>query len=86
MILGGPIVALFGRRWFPWVTAGIVALTTLLFCLIFCEITGFMEQAIYIVASVIFSLSMALLAGWFVMKTVWVAIGVVGVIGGLFGG
>jgi hypothetical protein len=86
MIIGGPIVALFGRRWFPWVTAGIVSMTALLLCLIFCEITGFMEKPIEIVASVIFSLSLALLSGWFVMKTVWVAIGLLGVIGGLFVG
>ena len=84
MILGGPVVALFGRRWFPWVTAGVVAVSALLFCLIFCEITGFMDKVIEVVASVIFSISMAVLAGWFVMKTVWVAIGVLGVIGGLF--
>ena len=86
MIVGGPIVALFGRRWFPWVTAGIVTITSLLLCLIFCEITGFMDKPIEIVASVIFSLSLALLSGWFVMKTVWVAIGILGVIGGLFVG
>jgi hypothetical protein len=45
-----------------------------------------MEKPIEIVASVIFSLSLALLSGWFVMKTVWVAIGLLGVIGGLFVG
>ena len=42
MITGGPFVALFGRRFFPWVTAGIVSFTALLACLIFCEILGFM--------------------------------------------
>ena len=34
----------------------------------------------------IFSLSMGALSGWFVIKTVWVAIGLLGVIGGLFVG
>lgn len=84
MIIGGPIVALFGRRWFPWVTAGIVTTTVLLLCLIFCELTGFLEKPIEIVASIVFALSLAILSGWFVMKTMWVAIGILGVIGGLF--
>jgi hypothetical protein len=84
LIVGGPIVALFGRRFFPWVTAGIVAVTTLMAALVFCEITGFLDKPIEICASLIFSISMATIAGWFVMKTVWVAIGILGVIGGLF--
>jgi hypothetical protein len=86
MIVGGPFVALFGRRYFPWVTAGIVSFTCLLTCLIFCEIIGLMAKPLWITASVIFSLSMAALSGWFVIKTVWVAIGLLGVIGGLFVG
>lgn len=86
MILGGPIVALYGRRFFPWVIAGIVSVTLLLGTLVFCSLVGFMETNIGLASSIIASLVVGGLAGWFVMKTVWIAVGILGLIGGFFMG
>jgi MFS family permease len=84
MILGGPIVALYGRRFFPYVIAGIVSISFLLLSLIVCSLLGFMEATLGIAGSVCFAIAIGGLAAWFVMKTVWIAVGLLGVIGGFF--
>jgi hypothetical protein len=86
LIVGGPIVALYGRRFFPWVIAGIVSLNVLLGTLVFCSVVGFMESTITLSISIGVSFIVSGLAGWFVMKTVWIAVGILGIIGGFFMG
>ena len=84
MILGGPFVLLFGRKFFPWVTAGVVSLFLLLGSLVFCGLVGFMNTNVGLACSIAGSIAVGALAGWFVMKTVWIAVGILGVIGGFF--
>lgn len=84
MILGGPIVAMYGRRFFPWVVAGVVAVTILLGALIMSSVLGFMESNTGLGVSIGVAILASLLAGWFVMKTVWIAVGILGLIGGFF--
>lgn len=84
MILGGPIVALYGRRFFPWVVSGVVAVTVLLGALIVSSVLGFMETTMGVGISIGIAIIASLLAGWFVMKTVWIAVGLLGLIGGFF--
>ena len=84
MILGGPIVLLFGRRFFPWVTAGIVGISICLGAFVVCSILGFMDTKIGLGVSIGISILIGVLAGWFVMKTVWIAVGLIGIIGGFF--
>jgi hypothetical protein len=86
MILGGPIVGLYGRRFFPWVIAGIVSVNVLLGTLVFCSVVGFMESTVSLSISIGFAFIVSGLAGWFVMKTVWIAVGILGIIGGFFMG
>ncbi len=86
MILGGPIVGLYGRRFFPWVIAGIVSVNLLLGTLVFCSVVGFMESTISLCISIAVSFIVSGLGGWFVMKTVWIAVGILGIIGGFFMG
>jgi hypothetical protein len=84
MILGGPIVAFYGKRFFPWVVSGIVAVTFLLGALVVCSLLGYMETTTGVGVSIAVSVIVCLLAGWFVMKTVWIAVGVLGLVGGFF--
>lgn len=84
MIFFGPVVGLFGRRFFPWVISGIVAVTLLMAGLIITSILGFMDTTIGLVVSIIVSMIFGGLAGLFVMKTVWIAVGMLGLIGGFF--
>lgn len=84
MILGGPFVLLFGRKFFPWVTAGVVSLFLLLGSLVFCGLVGFMNTNVGLACSIAASIAIGAIAGWFVIKTVWIAVGILGVIGGFF--
>lgn len=84
MILGGPVVLLFGRKFFPWVTAGVVGLFLLFASLVFCGLVGFMNTNAGLAGSIVGSIAIGALAGWFVIKTVWIAVGILGVIGGFF--
>lgn len=84
MILLGPVVGLFGRRFFPWVISGIVAMTLLLAGLIITSILGFMDTTVGLAISVAVSIILGGLAGLLVMKTVWIAVGVLGLVGGFF--
>jgi len=86
MILGGPIVALYGRRFFPWVIAGIVSLTFLIGTLLFCSIIGLFNTYGGLAGSIGAALVIGLLSGWFIMKTVWISVGILGLIGGFFMG
>lgn len=84
MIFGGPFVLFYGRRFFPWVTAGVASLFILLGTLIFCGLVGFMNTNIGLAISLVGSVAIGVTAGWFVIKTVWIAVGLLGVIGGFF--
>jgi len=84
MILGGPFVMLYGRRFFPWVTAGVCSLFILLGCLVFCSLVGFMNTNVGLACSIGGSILVGIASGWFVMRTVWIAVGLLGIIGGFF--
>jgi hypothetical protein len=86
MIVGGPVTSLYGRRFFPWVIAGIVAVTLLLSTLVVCDVLGFTQTMTAFAISITIATMISGLAGWFVMKTVWIAVGILGLIGGFFTG
>jgi len=82
MIIAGPIIALYGRRFFPWVIGGIVFFTTVLLMLITCSYVGALISGYGILISVIVSAIIGALVAWFSMKRVWISIAILGVIGG----
>lgn len=86
LILGGPIVALYGRRFFPWVIGGIVSICILLGILVFCSVVGIMNTTAGAIVSIVVAFIVAGLAGKLSMKTVWLAVGLLGLIGGFFVG
>ena len=86
MILGGPIAALYGRRFFPWVIAGIVSISFLLLFMFLSSAVGLMSSNVGLIFSIGFGCLLSFIIAWFVMKTVWIAVGLLGIIGGFFMG
>lgn len=84
MLLGGPIVALFGKRWFPWVTSGIAFVFSFCFILMILSVFGWMTTTVGLAICLTVTLLLALLAAWFVFKATWIGVGVCGVVGGYF--
>lgn len=49
-----------------------------------CSILGFMDTTVGLIISIAVSAVVGLLAGFFVMRTVWIAVGLIGILGGFF--
>jgi len=83
MIVFGPLIALQGRKLFPWVVSGVVAFVTLFASLIICSILGAMDGNTGYWISIAVALILSFIAGYFTFKLVWIAIGLLGIIAGL---
>ena len=86
MIVGGPFVALFGKRYFSWIIAGIVIVSFHLAVLGFCSIAGFMETNGGVAISIGVALLVAILSGFFVYRVVRIGEIVLGFVGGFITG
>ena len=84
MVVGGPLVAMYGKRFFPWVVAGIVSVTLLMASLVICSVLGFMSSYSGVGISIGIATLISLLAGYFIKRMVFVAVAVLGVVGGFF--
>jgi Domain of unknown function (DUF4203) len=84
LICLGPVVALYGRRFFPWVICGIISSTLFLGVLVFSSVVGLMQSTSSLIITVIGAAVFAAIAGKLSMKTVWFAVGILGLIGGFF--
>jgi hypothetical protein len=86
MIVGGPFVALFGKRYFSWIIAGIVVVSFHLAVLGFCSVAGFMETNIGVAVSIGVALFIAILSGFFVYRIIRIGEIVLGFVGGFITG
>lgn len=86
MIVGGPFVALFGKRYFSWIIAGIVVVSFHLAVLGFCSVAGFMETNIGVAVSIGVALFIAILSGFFVYRAIRIGEIVLGFVGGFITG
>jgi len=67
----GPIIALFGKRWFPWVVATFVSVFTFLAVLMLFSVFGWMAETVGLIICIIVALGLGIFAFWFVKRTVW---------------
>lgn len=83
-LLAGPIIALFGKRWFPFVVASIVFIFVSCGFMIMFSTLGCMETTPGLAGSISGSLVLGILFAWFAKAHMWAAIGLLGLIGGWF--
>lgn len=83
-ILTGPIIALFGKRWFPYVVGGSCAVCTFFLLLILFSVFGWMSETLGLVICLVVALALSVLVFWIVKRTIWLAVGVLGAISGYF--
>jgi hypothetical protein len=86
MILGGPIIAFYGRRFFPWVIASIVFISTLLITLVICQLIGLFSGTVGIAVSLVVAVTLSVVTSRLAMKTVWISVSLLGLIGGFIMG
>lgn len=86
LLIGGPIIALLGKRWFPYITASIASIFSFGTLIFFFSVFGWLSSAVGLVFSLILAIGASVAAGWFTFTITWFSIGVLGVIGGFFVG
>jgi len=84
LIILGPVIALFGKRWFPFVVASIVFLFVATGFLMMFSYFELMETTPGLAGCISGSLVLGLLFAWFAKAHMWAAIGLLGLIGGWF--
>jgi len=84
MLVGGPLVGLYGKRFFPWVMAGLVFFITSCVLLIIFAVMGWMDSTVGLIICCCLAIALGLLAGWFVKRIIWLCIALLGFFGGFF--
>ena len=84
MLLFGPLIAVFGRSWFPYISAVFASAIALLTLLTLCSIFGWMDHKVGIWLCTVISLVVSVVLGWLAYELIYFAVGFVGVVGGFF--
>jgi len=82
----GPLIALFGLKFFPIVTAGVTALFVMIMVIYFCMAAGWMAGTGACVAVFIVALNLGIIAGCIIKRYFWLMVGMLGFVGGFFAG
>lgn len=82
-LIVGPIIALGGKRFFPYIAAGVASLAVLILTIGICIVLGAFNTTTGLVFSLLSCLLFAILAGCFLRRAFWLNIAVLGVVGGL---
>lgn len=86
-LLVGPIIAMMGKRWFPYIAASIGAITVFCGVMLLAGLFGFFSSWLWGSISFLVALLVGVLFGMFLRRAVWTAVGITGAISGfLFGG
>lgn len=85
-VIAGPLIALFGLKWFPYVTASLIAIFVIGLCVSLSLAFGWMTSTVGTVITLIVALILGVLAGCVVRRNVWIMIGLLGLVAGWFSG
>lgn len=85
-IVAGPLIAIFGAMWFPYIVASLVALFVIVVICMLGLSFGWMESIGASIAIVLVALVLGILAGCLVRRHIKWMLGLLGLIAGFFGG
>lgn len=85
-LIAGPLIALFGLKWFPYVTASLIAIFVIGLTISLSMAFGWMTSTVGTVITFIVALILGILAGCVVRRNVWIMIGLLGLVAGWFSG
>lgn len=86
LLVVGPFIALCGLRLFPWVASTAVALFGMGFLFLLFTSFGWTDATAGFWTSICFAVLIGIIAGVVVKKNIWLAVGLLGTIGGAFCG
>ena len=82
LLITGPLVALFGKKLFPWVSAIVGTLIVIPLVIFLCSGTGWLDSTGGFWGVVIGALLLGLLTGFILHRSVWIGIGLIGTYAG----
>lgn len=82
----GPLVALFGTAWFPYVTAALVAIFVIGVVVSISLAFSWMVTTTGTIVTLSVALVLGIIAGCVIRRKVFIMIGLLGLVGGFFGG
>lgn len=83
-LVAGPIIALFGLKWFPYVTASIAAIFVIGIVTSFSLAMGWMYTTTGVVIVLVVALIGGIVTGVLIRRNVWFMIGLLGIAAGFF--
>ena len=85
-LIAGPLIALFGLKWFPYVTASLVAIFVIGLVMALGLAFGWMASTGGTVAVCLVALALGIVAGILIRRNIWLMIGLLGLVAGFFAG
>lgn len=85
-VIAGPIIALLGMAWFPYVTASVVGIFVIGIICSLALAFGWMTSTTAGVIIFVVALIVGVLAGILVRRKIWLMVGLLGLIAGFFSG
>ena len=85
-IIIGPIFGLFGAQLFPYIGASIVAMFVIVTVSTLALAFGWMNATWAMILCLVAALALGVLAGCVVRRNMWALVGLMGLVGGFFGG
>lgn len=85
-LIAGPIIALFGLQWFPYVAASLVAIFTMGIITSVSLAFGWMDSTVGTVVVLCVAIILGVVAGMLIRRNVWIMVSLLGLIGGFFSG
>jgi len=82
----GPILAIFGLQWFPYVTASLIAIFIITVVASLGLAFGFMNSTGGLIAVLAVGLLLGILAGCLIRRKIWLMVGLLGLVAGFFSG
>jgi len=85
-IIAGPIIALFGLQWFPYVTSSLVAIFVMGITVSLCLAFGWMANTTGTVVVLVVAVILGVVAGILIRRNIWIMVSLLGLVGGFFAG
>lgn len=84
--MAGPLIALFGTAWFPYITASLVAIFTISLCILGGEALDWTATTGGSIGVLCAAIVLGIIAGMIVRRNIWLMVGLLGAIAGFFSG
>ena len=85
-LLFGPLIAFFGAKWFPYITASLCAIFLMTLTAMLSSQLGWMDTTLGAVLTIIGALAIGIAVGCFVRRCFKVMLGLLGLVAGFFSG